>query len=418
MKGELASTFVACFASENAPTVDQPIARRALPAVCGTAGIRRFRMTSTDRIATAKRALRTWAQELLHAVPVAIWRRLFPKVTISVCYHLVSDARPPHLKHYPVLSVAAFEADLAYLQREFGFTSYAQLARQQETGRSSRRNAVMLTFDDGFAECANIVAPILRKFKADCVFFVITDLIDNVALFRESEASLCIDEILRRPVDEICSVIGELGLADRLAEQPSVTDVALMRAGLLGADPRLLPMLRWLLTIDAAEVGMLRRLTTRLRVDPQLYLRQARPYLTTQQIRELCAAGFTIGAHGCSHRWLGGLSPADAEREIVESCRIIADLTGQSTAPFAFPYFGGGIDRAWLAQLRRQNEFIGLFFDTDGVRDDEPFVVQRIFGERFDGDHTLDDTLRQAWARRPAWRGRVARGTRRKRLEY
>jgi len=123
----------------------------------------------------------------------------------------------------------------------------------------------------------------------------------------------------------------------------------------------------------------------------------------------LHADGFTIGAHSCSHRRLQDLSRSDAEHEIVESCRIVRYITDQPNVPFAFPYFGGGLDRAWLARLREQHDFIGLFFDTDGVREDEPFVVQRVFGERFSRDRTLDAILRRAWAHPAAWRRRDPR---------
>jgi len=50
-----------------------------------------------------------------------------------------------------------------------------------------------------------------------------------------------------------------------------------------------------------------------------------------------------------------------------------------------------------------------LFFDTDGVREDESFVVQRVFGERFSRDRTLDAILRRAWADPAAWRRRDPR---------
>jgi hypothetical protein len=72
--------------------------------------------------------------------------------------------------------------------------------------------------------------------------------------------------------------------------------------------------------------------------------------------------------------------------------------------PFAFPYFGGDLDRSWLAELRGRHKFIGLFFDTDGLREDSSFVVQRVFAERLGQDSTLDEILRRAWARRSAWR--------------
>jgi peptidoglycan/xylan/chitin deacetylase (PgdA/CDA1 family) len=169
------------------------------------------------------------------------------------------------------------------------------------------------------------------------------------------------------------------------------------------ADRRLQPLLHWLLTVAPADLDLVNQLAARLGVEPEAYLQSVRPYLTTPQIRQLQADGFTIGAHSCSHRSLEDLSRADAEHEIVESCRIIRGVTGQTSVPFAFPYFGGGLDRAWLAQLRRQHDFIGLFFDTDGLREDAPFVVQRVFGERFGPDSTVDATLRRAWSRRRAW---------------
>ena len=156
--------------------------------------------------------------------------------------------------------------------------------------------------------------------------------------------------------------------------------------------------------MKAADAKILDPLCERLGVQPEAYLRATQPYLTRAQIRALHADGFTIGAHSRSHRYLGDLSPQEAEAEIVESCRVIQEITGQASVPFAFPYFGGRLDRAWLGDLRRRHEMIGLYFDTDGLREDEPFVVQRVFGERFTRDATLEAILRRAWAQRPAWR--------------
>ena len=318
---------------------------------------------------------------------------------------MVSDRPLPHLKHYPILGTAAFEADLAYLGQRFGFLSYQQLVARRAAARPARDNAVIVTFDDGFAEAATVAAPILRQHGADGVFFVITDLIDNLEMFRETEASLCIGAILRCPIEQVDVIISELQLQAHLARkiEDTAADRSLKLAGLHGTNPRLRPLLHWLLTIEVTEAGLLRGLTTRLGIDPARYLQEARPYLTRDQILQLHAESFTIGAHSRSHRWLGGLSRAEAEQEILGSCRVIADLTGQRSVPFAFPYFGGGLDRAWLADLRRQHDILGLFFDTDGLREDEAFVVQRIFGERFGPDRTLDATLRRAWSRPAAW---------------
>jgi peptidoglycan/xylan/chitin deacetylase (PgdA/CDA1 family) len=322
---------------------------------------------------------------------------------------MVSNVELPHLKHYRRLTVEEFETDLDYLQRTFGFIGYDELERRRRSPDAVRDNSVVLTFDDGFAECASIVAPLLLKRGITCIFFVITDLIDNASMFRESAASLCIDSILKMPVEQVEAMVRDLGIDARLSPPPrrapaGPTRLPLAMADLGGrAEARLQPLLHWLLTIEPADTSLLARLSARLGVDAEAYLREVRPYISASEIRKLHCDGFTIGAHSRSHRLLHKLSREEAEREIVESCRIVRDLTGQRTVPFAFPYSGAGLDRNWLAQLLRQEDFIGLFFDTDGLREDENFVVQRVFGERIGYDRTLNSILRRAWARRNAW---------------
>jgi len=367
-------------------------------------------MGSAGEMISLARSAHKTARQVLHIAPVMLWRKLVPKSELGFCYHIVSDCPVSHIKHYRVLDTATFEADLYYLRDRFEFLTYEQLVQRRASTSRILDNSVILTFDDGFAECATVVAPLLRQHGLSCVFFVITDLIDNRVIFRESAASLCIQAILQMPFEQVESITAELALSAALRRTP---DTVLPQAATLPLevadlglelDPRLLPLLRWLLQVPASEEGLVGRLLARLGVDSQSYLRKTQPYLTTEQIRQLHADGFSIGAHSCSHRRLQDLPRAEAEHEIVESCRIVREITGQSTVPFAFPYFGGGLDRYWLAQLRNQHEFIGLFFDTDGLREDEPFVVQRIFGERFSHDRTLDAILRRAWARPSAWR--------------
>ncbi|MBS0581005.1 MAG: polysaccharide deacetylase family protein [Proteobacteria bacterium] len=346
----------------------------------------------------------------LHVAPLALWRRLAPKADLGICYHLVSDAPVRHVKHYRYLDTDAFRADLDFLAQRFEFISYPELARRRREGPPGR-NGLILTFDDGFAECATVVAPLLRQRGLSCVFFVVTDLIDNRVLFRESAASLCIEAILRTPVAQVEAAVAESGLGallTRAAAVPLSAPTATLPAGLTGLspapDPRLSSLLRGLLQLGAGDEPRLQELMGRLGVDAGDYLRRSQPYLTGEQLRRLHAEGFTIGAHSVSHRRLQELPREEAEREILASCRIVREITGQDSVPFAFPYYGAGLDRAWLAGLRRQHEFVGLFFDTGGVRTDEPFVVQRVFGERFSRDRSLDAVLRRAWADPGAWR--------------
>src|SRR5262245_58401112 len=124
-------------------------------------------------------AIRALERNARQCVPVAVWRRLFPKSNLCILYHMVSDAPVPHLKHYPYLGATEFEDDVSYLKEQFGFITYDEMLQRRIRENSVCDNAATLTFDDGFAQCATVVQPILLRNGATCIFFIITDLIDN-----------------------------------------------------------------------------------------------------------------------------------------------------------------------------------------------------------------------------------------------
>ena len=360
-------------------------------------------MLQLDLKGAVSRAARRWGGRLCQFVPVWLWRRIFPESALCLCYHMVSDNQVAHVKHYGFLGTAEFERDLRDLESRFAYVSYEQIIERRSRPERDPGTSVCLTFDDGFAECVSVVRPILLRHDATCIFFIVTDLIDNRAVFLETRASLCVDAVLRRPLDLVETIVRDLGLGARLPTTGNVhfgTVPTQMELQWQKFEPRLRPLLIWLLTIRPADAALLDRLCRRLDVDADGYVERVEPYLSTEQILQLRSDGFTIGAHSCSHRRLQDLPLAEAELEIVELCRIIHELTGQPSVPFAFPYFGGGLDRLWLAKLREQHPFIGLFFDTQGLRRDAPFVVQRVFGERIEETGSIDRLLRRAWARR------------------
>jgi peptidoglycan/xylan/chitin deacetylase (PgdA/CDA1 family) len=348
---------------------------------------------------------RRLSRRLCQFIPIWAWQRVFPEPVVFLCYHMVSDARVAHLKHYPFLGTAEFERDLNELEARFRYVSYEQAIERRSQAHSRSEASMCITFDDGFAECASVVRPILLRHRATCIFFIVTDLIDNRTVFYETRSSLCIEAILRHPPEMVEGIVRDLGLEKHL---PPVGDAhyATLPVEMVKHweqfEPRLRPLLIWLLTIKLEDAAMLEPLCQRLQVDAAAYVEKVRPYLSTQQILQLRSDGFTIGAHSLSHRRLQDLSRAEAEREIVESCRAIHILTGQPSVPFAFPYFGDGLDRHWLAELRERHPFIGLFFDTRGLRQDSPAVAQRVFGERIEETGSIDRLLRRAWLRRLA----------------
>jgi len=298
-------------------------------------------------------------------IPTSIYPRLVRRDVVSVFYHAVSDARLDHVRHlYPVVPVADFEAALQYMRAHFKFVTYEQLDAHRAGRSELPPNAVQLSFDDGFVECFSVVRPILLEQKVPCTFFLTLDWIDNQTLYYRHLVSLCVQRVQDLSADQYRVFLENLNrrLELSFATQPE--------------------FIQWITHIRTPDIQIFGIVCDLLDIVPTQFLEEYQPYLTTTQIQQMHAEGFTIGAHGLSHRKLGFIPKAEVETEIVASCRAIQEISGQEIVPFSFPQSAGNLSRAQLAGIRARHPFIGLLFDTKDLRQDEKFIVNRVWAER------------------------------------
>src|SRR5438270_5700358 len=112
-------------------------------------------MPSPPLLKNAKRL----ARGALEQVPLGVWQRLFPKDVIALGYHIVSDEDLPHLKYYRYKNSAQFEADVAFVTKRFQIVSYEEVAAHRLRGIPLPPQSFLFTFDDGFAECYDVIRP-------------------------------------------------------------------------------------------------------------------------------------------------------------------------------------------------------------------------------------------------------------------
>jgi peptidoglycan/xylan/chitin deacetylase (PgdA/CDA1 family) len=74
--------------------------------------------------------------------------------------------------------------------------------------------------------------------------------------------------------------------------------------------------------------------------------------LTAAQVRELAAAGMTIGSHGFGHRSWRSLDPSALDQELVEAPAAIAEAAGRPVDEASCPF--GEYDRRLLGGLRER----------------------------------------------------------------
>ncbi len=304
---------------------------------------------------------RTAISGLLDLASAGILERMAPRDVVAFFYHTVSDCPLPHITPlYSCKSAADFECDLVYLKERFTLVGHDELAAARQGRKRLPPRAAALSFDDGFAGCFSIVRPLLLKHGIPCTFFIVRDMVDNHALMHRNKVALCLSRL-------------DLPAADERADLAAVAESCGRRFTARSE------LRKWASQLDFGERDRIDRLCEALNVDIDAFLRQSRPYMTTDQIRKLHADGFTIGAHSLNHPQLARLPWELARAQIVDSCEFVRTLTGRPRVPFAFPFNGIDLPRRRLAELHAEAGVVDLMYDTNYFMKDADFIVNRVW---------------------------------------
>ncbi len=222
------------------------------------------------------------------------------------------------------------------------------------------RPIVALTFDDGYADNAEIVAPILEKYGVRGTFFVTSGFVaEREAMWfdRAAAAWASLDDAARHVLFvRALSERGESGVRDKKA--PST-------AQWMQALKDLSPHSRQSLVDEAmAQFGQ--------EPDRESY----RP-MSVAQLRKLKQAGHEIGAHSVTHPILPQLDERVLAREIGESKRHLEGWLGEPVDGFCYP--NGDVDDRVEAATRRAG-FKYACATTSGLNESSsnPYRLHRV----------------------------------------
>jgi peptidoglycan/xylan/chitin deacetylase (PgdA/CDA1 family) len=299
---------------------------------------------------------------VLNTIPFGLLRTLGSAKVLIAYYHLISDEQVSHVEHlYPYKNIRQFESDLEFILKRYTPMDMHDLLEAHRNGRVLRANQFLLTFDDGFREMAEVVAPILLRKGVSATYFINSAFTDNVAMCYLNKASV---------------------LAEQFAVpvSPAVSNAAvklLSRYDIRRRDPK-----AGVLAVDYGRRAVLDEIADCIGFDLTAYLNKAKPYLTSSQIRQLLADGFTIGGHSVDHPLYASLPIDEQLRQTVESVRFVRDSFGLNYGVFAFPHSDAGVSRAFFSRLA-DTGLVDMSFGTSGIVGDPiPTNVQRVSLER------------------------------------
>ncbi|MEM2145415.1 MAG: polysaccharide deacetylase family protein [Candidatus Jordarchaeaceae archaeon] len=261
-------------------------------------------------------------------------------------YHMVSDEELPHISGiYKFRTVQQFKADLEFFLRFYTPVDLQEIICHLEGNRILPKRCFLLTFDDGFREMYDVVAPILYERGVPAVFFLVTSTIDNNELCYIQKKSLLIHALRSKE--------------DSIAEQEILKLLA--RVGVKGLD-----ILSCIRSVKYRQRHLLDRLGWALGIDFNDYVASVQPYLTTMQISELIKKGFAIGAHSVDHPLYSELTLEEQLFQTRESLNWLSNRFQYKCQSFAFPYSDEGVTIEFF-QRAFADGHLKISFGTHGM---------------------------------------------------
>jgi peptidoglycan/xylan/chitin deacetylase (PgdA/CDA1 family) len=237
-----------------------------------------------------------------------------PKFLV-LCYHRIGTNGIPLFSELPP---AMFEAQMRYVRRRYRVLSLDDLC--EEMGNPSRkRDAVAVTFDDGYRDLHTHALPVLRKYQIPATIFLPVACIETGQVPWYDRIFLALKVY---PKDELRIDVG----------RPRSFQLFSLRARLETAT-EIIQYLRTLPDDRRREycAAMEEQITL-----PQDELKDR--MLTWDQIRAMDREGITFGSHTMTHPAVSRLTASQMDHELGESKRALEQRIGSPTAHFAYPF--------------------------------------------------------------------------------
>ncbi len=210
--------------------------------------------------------------------------------------------------------VKDFETELNYLSKNFNILPLSEAVSKLRSGTLPSR-AVSITFDDGYADNAEIALPLLQRYGATATFFIASGFLDGGRMWNDT-----VIESVRRAQGDTLDLT-EIGLGTH-----AITSLDERRQTLFS----LIDVLKYLpQEVRLSQVEKISAIISAELPDNLM--------MSSEQVKQLHDAGMEIGGHTVNHPILARIDDVAARMEIAEGKAKLEAITGAPIRLFAYP---------------------------------------------------------------------------------
>ena len=294
-------------------------------------------------------------------------------------YHYTRDLKHSRYPEIKGLDVNLFREQIAFMKSNFNIVTMEQVLEAISTKEKLPEKALLLTFDDGYADNYNVALPILEEYGVQGSFFIpgktfTTHQLLDVNKIHYVLASANIYNLVEDLKKEMDYYRGqefqyasteELFAKYAVASRFDIKETVFVKQMLQTVLPE---KLRNIISskLFAKYVGV---------TEEQLAYEL---YMSKEQIRTMKRHGMFIGIHGYDHYWLGNLPVEQMENDISLALDALDEFVDRKQWVMNYPY--GNYNKDVLAYISKQGACLGLTTEVRlaDIDKDNPLELPRL----------------------------------------
>lgn len=294
-------------------------------------------------------------------------------------YHYTRDLKHSRYPEIKGLDVNLFREQIAFMKSNFNIVTMEQVLEAISTKEKLPEKALLLTFDDGYADNYTVAMPVLEEYGVQGSFFIpgktfTTHQLLDVNKIHYVLASANIYNLVEDLKKEMDYYRGqefqyasteELFAKYAVASRFDIKETVFVKQMLQTVLPE---KLRNIISskLFAKYVG-----ATEEQLAYELYMSE-------EQIRTMKRHGMFIGIHGYDHYWLGNLPVEQMESDISLALDALDEFVDRKQWVMNYPY--GNYNKDVLAYISKQGACLGLTTEVRlaDIDKDNPLELPRL----------------------------------------